>query len=235
MKKLLLVLGALMMVFSGVAMVSAYEAHTINVTATVENALSVDYSRIHYGTVFPEEWLKKEFSVGTSGSFCSPEQTDRMNIDYEIWCEWKPKTFDPITGEPTSWYPWLGDALWLALEPVVDINGDGEINLADDFSPRTVWTNIGDPPATKPGARKVLGPLTLTKPGPGIGDTDFWRLALDVPVFEGYYNPWTDVPIKPSGLDAPTVIIDEQDDPDRWYPEGILLGVDLKIQVIDMY
>ncbi len=55
MKKILLGLSALVMVLSGVAMVSAYEAHLINVTAHVENALEVDTTPIDFGTVFPEE------------------------------------------------------------------------------------------------------------------------------------------------------------------------------------
>jgi hypothetical protein len=78
----------------------------------------------------------------------------------------------------------------------------------------------------------VLGPVTLKKPYPAGqgGDAHTWLLALDTPVFEGYYNPWTDVPVKPSGLDAPTVILTG----DRNVPDGIMLGVDLKIQVTDI-
>jgi hypothetical protein len=72
MKKVLLVLGALVIVLSGVAMVSAYEAHVINVTAHVENAIVLEGVGIgpdyeyDFGTVFPEEWLRKIFVVGVS-------------------------------------------------------------------------------------------------------------------------------------------------------------------------
>ncbi len=55
MKKVLLVLGTLLVSISGVAMVSAYEAHIINVTAHVENAMSVNKDDIDFGTVFPQE------------------------------------------------------------------------------------------------------------------------------------------------------------------------------------
>jgi hypothetical protein len=225
-RKVLLVLSALVMVLSGVAMVSAYEAHTINVEATVERAMDVDVTRLHYGTVFPEEWFShKQFMVGTSGSFCQGTQTRVINIDYEFWKEWKRKS-------ATEWYPWLGDALYLAQQPT-DTNGDGKINLADSVT----WYHIGDPPSPTPGpgASKVAGPFTLTKPSASAGDHHFWTLGFDVPVFEDYYNKWTDVPVKPSGLDAPTVVIDRQDDPDRWHPDGVELGVHIKIQVTDVY
>ena len=56
-KKVLLGLAALLMVSSGVAMVSAYEAHTVNVTAHVENAIALSpqagWDLGQFGTVFP--------------------------------------------------------------------------------------------------------------------------------------------------------------------------------------
>ena len=61
MKKVVLGLAALVLIVSGVAAVSAYEAHIINVKAKVENALTVGVSRLNYGTVFPEEFLLRTF------------------------------------------------------------------------------------------------------------------------------------------------------------------------------
>ena len=225
MKKLLLGLGALAMVFSGVAAVSAYEAHTINVKAKVENAMDVNLRWAHFGTVFPEEFFLVDFNVGTSGSFCSPSQERLTDIDYEIWAEWK-EILD--AGQPTgTYYPWLGDAVWLAQRPVPDLEMDGETDLADDTFPRTIWTCVGDPPGTQPGAKYVLGPYRLHKPGVGVHDLHMWVMALDVPVFQGYYNYYTDPKPKPSGMDVPTVILTG----DRNVPGGLELGVDLKIQV----
>jgi hypothetical protein len=223
------------MVISGMAMVSAYEAHVINVKAHVENALSVGVKHLGFGTVFPEEFFIKNFAVATSGSFCSSTQKRVRNIDYEIWVEWKPKR--DASGNIIGYYPWLGDAVWVARAiDVYDRNGDSLVNLADDTDPRTVWTNLGDPPTPTPGpgAAKVLGPITLTKPAPGVGNQHNWKLAVDVPVFREYYNATTDVNPKPSGLSAPSVII-EPTDTDRYFPDGVLLGVELKIQVVDIY
>ena len=56
-KKILLGLVAVLIVISGVAGMSAFEAHVINVTAKIENALKVDTTPIDYGTVFPQEAL----------------------------------------------------------------------------------------------------------------------------------------------------------------------------------
>ena len=53
-KKILMGLGATLAVVASVAAMSAYEAHIINVTAKIENALSVDTTPIHFGTIFPQ-------------------------------------------------------------------------------------------------------------------------------------------------------------------------------------
>ncbi|MEE8471785.1 MAG: hypothetical protein V3S82_01315, partial [Dehalococcoidia bacterium] len=90
MKGILLGLSVLVLVLSGVAAVSAYEAHLINVTAHVENAMTVDTAAIDYGTMFPEEWYTTDFHVTVSESFCEETQTRVSKIDYSIWVEWKP-------------------------------------------------------------------------------------------------------------------------------------------------
>jgi hypothetical protein len=59
-----------------------------------------------------------------------------------------------------------------------------------------------------------------------------------VPVFEGYYNPETDVAVKPSGRNAPSWVIPKklpsgQDNP-AWNPEGVDMGLDIIIQVTDI-
>ncbi len=59
-KKVLLTLVAVAAVAIGVVGMSAFEAHVINVTAKIENALSVTPDEIEFGTVFPQEQLDRE-------------------------------------------------------------------------------------------------------------------------------------------------------------------------------
>ena len=53
MKKIFLGLGALALAIAVVPMFAAFEAHVINVTASIENALYVPLKEIKFGTVFP--------------------------------------------------------------------------------------------------------------------------------------------------------------------------------------
>jgi hypothetical protein len=233
--KLILILVALVMMASGVAAVSAYEAHTINVTAHVENAMSVNKDHLEFGTVFPEDWMLDNFSVGTSGSFCAPDQWRVTLIDYSIWVEWKPIPEDAnpypdsvvVGTDGNDYYPWLGDALYLGID-AVDLR---PIAAGGDLTP------VGPvlPPGPQ-GAIKVMDSSTpLNKnPGPVLNLNDTITVGLDVPVFEGYYNMYTDVPVKQSGLSAPTVVILESDTA-RYFPDGVDLGVDIKIQVENIY
>jgi hypothetical protein len=221
MKKAILIVAALVLILSGVAAVSAYEAHLINVRAHVENAMSVTRNTIDFGTVFPEEWMIEEFTVGTSNSFCNENQLRVTYIEYSIWVEWKP---NPAGG----YYPWLGDCLYIGIDAV-------------NKWPSTVVNNPGDlvpvgpalPPGP-PGAKWVMdAPKPLHKLAP-YNLNDKITIGLDTPVFEGYYNPYTDPEPKPSGLDDPTVVI-LKTDTDRYFPDGVTLGVDIKIQITDIY
>jgi len=82
-KKILLGLGAVAIVIAGVASFSAWEAHIINVTAHIENALAVTPDALNFGTVFPQEYLLSDpFTVGLSTSFLA--QTDAHRVDYVI-------------------------------------------------------------------------------------------------------------------------------------------------------
>ncbi len=216
MKKALLVLGALVMVFSGVAMVSAYEAHIVNVTAHPENAMQLsgvgvgpDYE-YDFGTVFPEEWRLKTFIIGVSDSFCATQQQRMRYIDYEVWVEAK------------DGYYWLGDALYFVLNWDYDTYPEGP--KAADMT----WVGTGTPPI------KVLSgnEASLDKE---FNIQDYLTMALDVPVFEGYYNENTDPNPKPSGKNEPTVVIGKGE---TRYPAdmdvGVDLGADVKIQVINI-
>ena len=86
-KKLLMGLGVTLAVVASVAAMSAYEAHVINVTAKIENALSVDTTPIHFGTIFPQEELDYGFDIALSQSFLDETRVD----DVEYIIRQKPK------------------------------------------------------------------------------------------------------------------------------------------------
>lgn len=87
MKKILLSLGALAAVMIALPMFSAFEAHVINVTAQIENALMVPIEAITFGTVFPQEHLDKPLGIELSGSFLTEDRVD----DVEYIIRQKPK------------------------------------------------------------------------------------------------------------------------------------------------
>ncbi len=79
-KRILITLAAAVVVVGGVAGMSAFEAHVINVTATIENALTVPIDKIAFGTVFPEEVFEQNFSVALSDSFKEQAQCSDLNL-----------------------------------------------------------------------------------------------------------------------------------------------------------
>jgi hypothetical protein len=247
-KKLILVVVALVLIASGVAAVSAYEAHLINVRAHVENAMYVTPRHIDFGTVFPEEWLMEEIRVTTSQSFCEEDQLRVTWIDYGVFVEWKPlegMAFawddDAIIANGGQWNQGVGYYNWMGYFTYV-----GETPLPGPPPTIDQMTLVGDPPAGAPGtaAKWVMDPVApLHKIGPMINSEDWIWVAIDVPVFEGYYSPLTDALVmidrdgdgdveKPSGLDHPTYIIPE--DMPGFDADGMDFGLDLKIQVTDI-
>ena len=237
MKKALLVLGAVAMVFSGVAAVSAYEAHTVNITAHVENAIALstptDWGGYYgsFGTVFPEEFLWKDLQVRVSTSFCwMPDQQRVKDIDYQIWVDRLPRA--------VGYYPWLGDAL------AFSIDGDSGLGDGEEWA----WVGNAWPPpimVTSGSLSKQdnVAPFYTDSTPPPLNwmddGKDIIRVGLDVPVFIEYWNEVTDKALndpKPSGKDVPTVVIDEGDP--RYDPDGddlITLGAKIIIQITNIH
>ena len=228
MKKVILILAAIVLVASGVAAVSAYEAHVINVKAHVENALSVNTSDVNFGTVFPEEWIVKHREVKLSDSACSELEDDLVGVNFTFFAEWKvcesetgyfyDNDTDTWDAGTANFCQWMGDFLYVGWD-------------VDDTASQ--MTLVGPALAAPPSAQQILTSGRLE-------DCDAHQLyiGIDVPVFEGFYNPLTDPEPKPSGLDDPTYIVP---DGSREYvdmaahpaydPEGMDFGIDLKIQV----
>ena len=90
-------IATLGVVVGGAAAFSAFEAHIINVTATIENALLVDTQPLSFGTVFPQEHivLDQPIRIALSESFL--QQSRVTQVEYVI--KQKPKVriwSDPI-------------------------------------------------------------------------------------------------------------------------------------------
>lgn len=91
-KKILLGIATIGVVAVSASMFAAFEAHVINVTAKIENALAVTPDEIMFGTVFPQEKVLKDLTISLSGSFLAEERVDDVN--YVI--KQKPK----VKGDP---------------------------------------------------------------------------------------------------------------------------------------
>ena len=90
-KKILLSLIAVVVIAAGVAGMSAWEAHVINVTAKIENALNVPIKEIDFGTVFPQEKFIENIWISLSDSFLEEGRVD--DVAYEIRQKTKFKVF----------------------------------------------------------------------------------------------------------------------------------------------
>lgn len=86
-KQIALGFGALGTALAILPLFAAFEAHVINVTARIENALDVPVKFLDYGTVFPQEVLLKDIPVRLSESFLKEVRVD----DVEYYIRQKPK------------------------------------------------------------------------------------------------------------------------------------------------
>ena len=171
---------------AGVAAMSAFEAHVINVTAHIENALNVHPKALEFGTVFPQEYQEKQFTVELSSSFNS--ETGADSVTYVI--KQKPKCWDKATHKlyaPVDYATHLCPADYeemLSLCPFLS-KVDSDPADANDTSHPSYFvkgtTDSCDPidPATpRPDATG-----TLDKPN---DLADSWTVDLKVPPVAGY-------------------------------------------------
>ena len=102
-KKIIIGLFAVGTVLAVLPMLAAFEAHVINVTARIENALLVPVREIAFGTVFPQEKLDKQFDVVLSDSFKAEGRVD--DVDYFIRQKpkcWNGSDLEPVFGQVTE-------------------------------------------------------------------------------------------------------------------------------------
>jgi hypothetical protein len=230
MKKALLILVALVMVLSGVAAASAYEAHIVNVKAKVENALYVPMADIDLGTVFPQEWEKAHSTIELSSSAQGVLGTQSGNLSYvkyRIYVEWKkidPDDWADVTYYKVDgsdrYYLWLGEWVWIGLNHV-----QPPVYAAENYT----W--VGAAPGSFPGAKPIGTEQTLDDTN--LSDT--FSVLICVPVFEDYWNALTDAGLKPAWWPSEYDEIPKDDPaPSRYHPTGVDLGLDVKVQVVEI-
>lgn len=140
---------------------AAFEAHTVNVKAHIENAIHVDPAEIDFGVVFPQEKLNKEFGIRLSDSF---KRQDRVtDVFYRLLLERK----SLVHGETST----------------------DEADLYPDLRPYATVTKLGEPDADDLDFADLGNPWWLTPGDPSSGSVrdieDRWRVDLAVPCIEG--------------------------------------------------
>jgi hypothetical protein len=187
MKKVIFLVAALMAVFSGIAAVSAFEGHAIDIKAHVENALGVEKYEWDLGVRFPQQVIEDDLTFGLSESFLANKYLS--SVDYKLAWELKSR------GQATICKPVLGTnpltaPYYQALNPYLTmslLNSTGTVDA----------TKVNLVPAEGEAIFWATGFLTKTCAGPVPKSCEIIHLKFSVPVFDGYYNAITDATFKP--------------------------------------
>lgn len=186
-KKIILSVALIVALGASLVGFSAFEAHVINVTAKIENALSVTPDSIMFGTVFPQEHLHRNLAISLSESFLEEDRVD--DIQYQIVQKLKPVPLDyqgpteDLTGLKDEngadaqteiiYYPSLCGYL---SKHKVDVDEEQQEVEIDAFHNLRTWT----------GSHVMYDGIAsgyLTKEGEDVADE--WDIDLAVPCFKG--------------------------------------------------
>jgi hypothetical protein len=201
-KKILMGVAAVVVVVGGVATLSAYEAHIINVTAKIENALSVTPDQIAFGTVFPQEHISKDIKIALSESFLAEERVDDVNYVIKEKPKVRPNNENPngdpyMTIKPTDHQDGitaheycLDEGKQLTAEQAADPSSEyykycypilcGQLSRTPDLSPNNDGAAVSSPHDWITEG-EVDGHLAKSEQ-----DTeDVWTIDLTVPGFQG--------------------------------------------------
>lgn len=201
--KLTIGLAALGTAIAVLPLFAAFEAHVINVTARIENALLVHPESLEYGTVFPQEHLDSSFFITFSQSFSTASQRRVGNIDYVIKQKPKPRE-DKIAS--------LGGVEaardWCHLNHPVNPGDPNDPYYANCYPSLCPYlskhpdnlplpgNDHGLPPFHNPDLEVASGTLVkFNGNGNNIGNdpADMWTVDLAVPCFNGYCaQDWAD-------------------------------------------
>jgi len=224
MKKSVLLVAALAIAIATVPMFAAFEAHIINVTAHIENALTTHGGPLHFGTVFPQEYLDLPFTVSLSNSFMGQDRVNYVSYvikqkpkcECDLWDQ-KPGPDDCLEGQyaPVGYATHECPAGYTEMESLCQYlsklpqDQDGDEGVESYFVPDPTG-GPNDTCVPRTGDEMAFGSLDL------YGDySDEWEVDLKVPPIDGYVGQdW------PAG--CPTL---DQD------PAGEDYGCDLWIEV----
>ncbi|MEK7568285.1 MAG: hypothetical protein AAB498_01490 [Patescibacteria group bacterium] len=228
-KKLILGLSAILVALAVAPMFAAFEAHVINVTATIENALYVHPESRNFGTMFPQEYKELGIFVTFSQSFSAENQQRVDDVDYVI--KQKPKPRPEYVKEVglDAARQWChdnygaGDYLdncYPSLCPYLSKTPDNFPSPGND---------VGVPAFHDPFATSSIAKGTINKNGVDVSDN--WIIDLAVPCFKGQCSQdWASFVKKYN----PSVL-----NPDDYMaPKGMsgqTFGCDLWIEVTKIY
>ena len=200
--KLTIGLAALGTSLAMLPLFAAFEAHVINVTARIENALYVHPQSLEYGTVFPQEHLDSSFFIAFSDSFSTTNQRRVGKVDYVIKQKPKPReetvaslgveaardlchlNHPANVGDPND--PYYKDC-YPSLCPYLSKHPDNLPSPGND---------TGLPPFHNPELEVATGTIVkFNGNGTTVGNdpVDMWTVDLAVPCFNGYCaQDWAD-------------------------------------------
>jgi len=218
MKKIIMLVAALLVIASGIMAVGAYEGHLVDVKAHVENAIGVSTYEKDLGVVFPEDDVETQIQIGLSNSF--REQQDYSTVKYELW--WEPKPIEGNAIDPDD------DGYFEPISPfilvTIDGNTPGTIAAERVTAVQAKWDG-------KAGTIEAIGTGELSQ----FGDQcDYIHFSFDVPNFDWSYNKYTD-PKTPENLvleNEDYILVDETFCGFTAPVPHADLGNNLKIQVV---
>lgn len=230
-KRILLLLGAVVLVAVGVATFAAFESHVVNVKAHVEKATYTTPNELDFGVTLmqvkydaaclpddPTTW-DQCLAIHLSASFKDEAQTKFGDVKYEIWCELKPGY-----GVNRQITPYItitdSDPLDADGAPITsggDVRDTDDDGVADTPVPGSCKAAVG-------AATKWVGESVLLL---GSDEVDLWDLQFFAPLCSDNYNPATDPDDTVELIDAAYCTEGPGPDSDQY----VDLGSDVKFQV----
>ncbi len=245
MKKILIGSVSLLAALALSPVFAAFEAHVVNVTATIENALYVHPQSIRFGTVFPQEHLFSDFFIAFSESFSEDSQNRVGTVEYVIKQKPmpRPEMVTALGGKEAA-------RDWCHLNAPVnpgDINDPYYVNCFPSICPfiskhpdnlpstgPSANNDVGLPPFHNPETEFAHGKIVkFINPNNTIGrdSSDNWTVDLAVPCFRGECAQ--DWPLFVTGLNPNATNTEIYK-----LPAGLeheVFGCDLWIEVTDIY